>query len=135
MIDELIQVAAQSIGETVEAMLGRCREQKLARARQAVYLVAYEAGMKPYRIAKDFGGRDHKTVTYGIDIAQEMLRRDPDFAKLVEALRFRAPIKRKALPRLLPEVRQDMNEEVLHRSKMKRGSIMLAAAIQRALAA
>jgi len=58
VIDELIQVAADSIGATREEMLGRCKEQRLARARQAVYLVAYEAGMKPYRIAKDFGGRD-----------------------------------------------------------------------------
>ena len=135
VIDELIQVAADSIGATREEMLGRCKEQRLARARQAVYLVAYEAGMKPYRIAKDFGGRDHKTVVYGVDVAQEICRRDPDFLRLVNALRARAPIKRKALPRLLPAVSEDMNEEVLYQAKMKRSSIMLLAAIQRARAA
>lgn len=64
-----------------------------------------------------------------------MCRRDPDFLRLVNALRARAPLKRKALPRLLPAVSKDMNEEVLYQAKMKRSSIMLLAAIQRARAA
>lgn len=134
VINELIQIAAEYIEKTPDDILNHGRQPILARARQAAYLVAYESGMNPYQIGRAMN-RDRKTIVYGIDIALEMYRREPKMAKLIDALRSRSPVKRKKLPELLPIIRADLDEELSDNAKIKRGSIMLAAAIQRARAA
>lgn len=63
-------------------LLGDYRFRFVARARQALYLALRRRGWSYHRIGQLLN-RDHSTVMYGVQIALEIERRDPEYARKV----------------------------------------------------
>lgn len=76
------------------------RKRHVVRARQAAFLVAYEAGVSGNAIARAFG-LDHSTVLYGRQQAQNIADRDPCFAAAIDEMRAAAGF----TPEFSPETR------------------------------
>jgi hypothetical protein len=92
-IADIIHHASQLSGLTVGTLVGKSREQRIVRVRQAVMLIAREQvsdGTTAYsypQIGRALGGKDHATIIHGCDKAALIADRDPVYAGFIDALR------------------------------------------------
>lgn len=63
------------------------------RARWAVMKAARECRFPLKRIGERLGGRDHSTVRHGLFRAEQLASEDPDFRRLLDAVRAELPAK------------------------------------------
>lgn len=83
----LQELAAQIFGVPVPRLLGKCRSDRLARARFALMLVYFEMGWSYPRIANAVGRSDHKTAIHGVKRAIEICQTNAFFNSAVCRLR------------------------------------------------
>jgi hypothetical protein len=92
-IADIIHHASQLSGLTVGTLVGKSREQRIVRVRQAIMLIAREQvsdGTTAYsypQIGRALGGKDHATIIHGCDKAALIAGRDPVYAGFIDALR------------------------------------------------
>jgi hypothetical protein len=136
LVGDLVKVAAQHLCITPAEVRGRQRHNIYARARQAVSLVAFEAGRGYSEIGRGLQ-IDHTSVIYAVRKARILLDRDDkSFCRLVEALRTLKPAKIEAAPIVvLPTITKQMDQGFADQVSRHRGSILLAQAIMQARAA
>jgi chromosomal replication initiator protein len=90
LVSQIVDAASDLTGFTPAELIGPVRERRLVHVRFSVYYVAQRlTGKSLPLIGRLLGGRDHKTILYGIRRARELLRSDPAFARMVEALMAR----------------------------------------------
>ncbi len=87
----VVDAVASYFAIQVEALRGRKRDQRTARARQvAMYLLREELQLGPTAIGRILGGKDHTTVMYGCDRIANLLSVDPrlrrDILRIRESL-------------------------------------------------
>jgi hypothetical protein len=140
----LVEQATRIFALGPDEICGRRRHTYITGARNAVYLVAYEAGWSSICIGQVIG-RDHSTVLHGRDVARRDAERSPDYAARVAELReFAAspiyiPYRERQPPKLTPpklkSPPKDKYEPLTSGEKdqdmRKTGSLALFAAIQR----
>lgn len=158
VVDRIIDIAAKLCDVSYGEVIGSMRSNRFMRARMAVSLVASERGCPFSLIGKVMGKRDHSTIINATEKAKVAIRRDPQFAFIVNELsrllntdcvvddimsavppQRPRPEKRKAKPekkgRRMNEEEWDDYNSANHRIAMQKGSMKLKAAIERALAA
>lgn len=84
----MIHVAAQIFEVSDAEIIGPARHRAVLLARQAIYLVAIEAGRwSTPQIGRVIGGRDHSTILHGRITATERAKRDPAYSSQIDQLR------------------------------------------------
>lgn len=84
-IADLVVIAAQLTDVTVEEIYGRGRPRRIARVRQAISVVASNAGNSTTKVGRVLG-IDHTSVCYARQVVPEIARRDPEYADLLSDL-------------------------------------------------
>lgn len=85
-IADLIAAAAAHSNLTTEQITGPFRFRPIIMARQAVCLLAPEAGHSSTLVGMSLGGRDHSTILHGRDTARERAKRDPSYAAFIASV-------------------------------------------------
>lgn len=88
IISDIVAVTADTLGVSVEQIVGRVRVKRYANARQIAYLIAREQGFSFPDIARATG-RDHTTVLYGTTAIAEKAARNPALAARIDLVRKR----------------------------------------------
>jgi chromosomal replication initiator protein len=97
---EIINKCAELFDVHPRDLVSDARFGFLIPARFALYKTLHMRGWSYSRIGRELGGRDHATVIHGVNRADYMMEKDPDYTRKVELL---ADMKPKALdPSLLP---------------------------------
>ena len=86
-IREIQRATAAAFGVPLEAMTERGATRTLSRARHAAMLLSRRLTSKSSVVIGRAFNRDHATVLYGIERAQDICWRDPAFRLLVDAAR------------------------------------------------
>lgn len=106
--DQVLARVAEVYQVPVAELRGRCRRRHVGHARQAAMLALRRlCELSLEAIGAQLDGRDHTTVQYGIDAAEDRARHDVDERRridLVLAIGRLTPASRPA-PRLLPGAR------------------------------
>lgn len=90
-ISDLVYIAAGLSGVADTDITGPKRFRHIVMVRQAVMLVAFEQRAISYpQIGQRLGGRDHSTVVHGVKAARERAKRNPEYARFIDRLRFDA---------------------------------------------
>ncbi len=86
----VLSAVADSFGVSVDRLLERDRSRQAAVPRQiAMYLLREDAKLSLPQIGEVMGGRDHTTVMYGCDKANEMMERDDRLRRQMVQIRER----------------------------------------------
>lgn len=86
-IETLLQRVADHFGIEVKALHGQGRTKELSQARQvAMYLIKTKYGRSLQRIGDFFGGRNHASVIYAIQICEQDIERHPQLRKFVQGM-------------------------------------------------
>jgi len=92
-IANVLESVSAAFGFSVHELRSHRKDQPLADARQAAYLLALDLTEHgPVMIGRRIGGRDHSTVSKGSRVARARYADDEDYAVLVEAARQAALI-------------------------------------------
>lgn len=86
-IGHIINAVSANTGHSPEMLRGPRRIQRLAHARQIVYMLAYE--MCPHESTNTIGralNRDHTTVMFGISQVKRRLRESADLVRLIDKI-------------------------------------------------
>lgn len=154
-VRRIIEQASRIYGIPASIILSHRRHRDYVRVRQAVCLVACEAGWSSTHIGNIMAGRDHSTILHGRDAASILAERDPVYAaRLAELREFaRGPADRPYIgepagpiqiaktarevisARLAkpskPRLRSPFENDERERDSRRNGSIRLLEAIQR----
>jgi len=85
-LDRALDTASRVFEVPRREITGRCRVKSVSRARQAVFSALYRAlETSSVELAWRFG-RDHSTVLWNIERADERWHVDPDYADRVRAI-------------------------------------------------
>lgn len=84
----LLQAVADAYELPVRALTGRGRRQYAVRARQAAMWLLRERydGLSLVAVGELLGGRDHSTVSYGIEQVEQRRQHDSAFARRLDEL-------------------------------------------------
>ena len=85
VMNQLVEKASRVTQFRPAAIRGPSRERSVAHVRFALMALAREKGLSTPAIARGLGRKDHTTVLSGLQRAA-VLRNDPDFSALVQAL-------------------------------------------------
>jgi hypothetical protein len=85
-VRRIVEQATRIFALGPNEICGPRRPSYVTMARNAVYLVAYEAGWSSVRIG-GIVGRDHSTVLHGRDVARRDIKRSAEYAARVQELR------------------------------------------------
>jgi chromosomal replication initiator protein len=86
-VESLLQDVAAHFGIETKAILWQGRTKEVSQARQvAMYLIKTKYGWSLQRIGDYFGGRNHASVIYAIQICEQELQRQPQLRKFVQGL-------------------------------------------------
>lgn len=77
-VKDVVIAVSREAGIPTEALLGRSRQQPLARWRHLAYLLAHELTHQPLVQIGQAMDRDHSTVWHGCNRANERLRDDEE---------------------------------------------------------
>jgi chromosomal replication initiator protein len=86
-VETLLQQVANHFGIEVKAICGQGRTKEVSQARQvAMYLIKTKYGRSLQRIGDYFGGRNHASVIYAIQICEQEIQRQPQLRKFVQGI-------------------------------------------------
>lgn len=86
-VDTLLDQIAHHFWVEKEEVLWQGRAKELSQARQvAMYLIKTKLGRSLQRIGDLFGGRNHASVIYAIQICEQELQRQPQLRKFVQSV-------------------------------------------------
>lgn len=86
LIGDLIKEVSRDFDILPADLLGKSQRQDYIPARFALYAVLRRLGMPVTRIGSVCGGRDHKTIRYGVERAEWMMERDSIYREKIERL-------------------------------------------------
>lgn len=86
LIGDLIKEVSVAFDIQPMELLGKCQRQKYIPARFALYAILKKRGMSLTRIGSVCSGRDHKTISHGIERAEWMMARDDIYREKIERL-------------------------------------------------
>lgn len=87
-IEDIQRIVARHYNIAKNDMLSARRTRNIVRPRQiAMYLSRVLTLRSMPEIGRQFGGRDHTTILHGVRTIENLIGRDPDFAKEVEGLK------------------------------------------------
>ena len=76
---------SRSFGVSVSDIRSQKREAKISKARQiAVYIVRGITQLSMAEIGKEFGDRDHSTIVYTIQQAEQSIKKNPTLKETVD---------------------------------------------------
>jgi len=85
--EDILHKIAPYFGVEPSAILGQSRIKELSQARQlAMYMAKTKFGRTLQRIGDYFGGRNHASVIYAIQICDQELQRQPQLRKFMQGL-------------------------------------------------
>lgn len=85
--EEILEKVAQKFGVTVKQLRGKGREKKLTQARNAaVWLLRKKGGFSLATIGETLGGRDHSTISNGLERATTQKRSDRGYSKAIQSI-------------------------------------------------
>jgi len=93
--EDILSSVAEGFGVTVEELKGPGRSARVARPRQVgILLLHEEAALSRSQIGRLLGGRDHSTISYGLERAGKLLEADAELRRRVRMLRegLRVPV-------------------------------------------
>ena len=77
-IEKIIDEVARTYGTTTEDIRSSKRQANISRARQIAIYVVREITQQPLEyIGKEFGNRNHSTMVYSVQQAEELMEKDP----------------------------------------------------------
>lgn len=85
--DTVLELAARAFEIDQASLLDSSRTGPAPLARQAVYLALYNATSGSYSDVAKALGKNHSTVSYGVEQAQLRCQNDSDYAAIVQRLR------------------------------------------------
>ena len=86
-VESLLKQVADHFGIEVQAICGQGRTKEVSQARQvAMYLIKTKYGWSLQRIGDYFGGRNHASVIYAIQICEQEIQRQPQLRKFVQGI-------------------------------------------------
>ncbi len=86
-VSKIIEEVARSYGVTAAEIRSARRSAKISTARQvAVYVVREITQMSMVAIGEEFGGRDHSTISYGLQQIEKNMQTDSHLKAMVEDL-------------------------------------------------
>lgn len=100
---DIIAAALDVSGVDRAVLMSPLRKRQVSTLRHAIAIVGKECGQSLTRIGTALG-RDHSSVLNGQRKAADRMRRDPDFAALVQAIRDWRPVERVAVEQVAPPV-------------------------------
>lgn len=92
-VDDIIATVAKHSGLRRADLRSKSRKQPIVRARQIAMYLCHKRNMSYVAIGKEFGKRDHSTVSYGCEQVKHFLQTDKAYRREVEELE--ASLKRK----------------------------------------
>jgi chromosomal replication initiation ATPase DnaA len=87
-LQSIITSAAELFEVDAGAITSRSRDREITAARQAIYYALYRRRRKPLSLARigQILGRDHTTVSYGVQIAEQRAEHDADYRAALDLL-------------------------------------------------
>lgn len=83
-VDQIIAEVARTYNVSVEDIKSSRRQARISLARQvSMYVIREIKQLSMESIGEAFGGRDHSTVVYAIQVVEEKMRKDPSTKKTV----------------------------------------------------
>jgi chromosomal replication initiator protein len=93
--EDILSLVAEGFALTVDDLTGSGRSAHVARPRQVCMLLLHEeAALSRSQIGRLLGGRDHSTVSYGLERIRKLLESDAELRRRVRMLReeLRVPV-------------------------------------------
>lgn len=91
LIADIKMMVARRLHTSLDDLESHRRQRYITRPRQiAMYLCRELTGHSLPEIGRYFGNRDHTTVLHAVRLVPELMKRDPDLAAEVKALRAAA---------------------------------------------
>lgn len=85
-LDDIIAIVAKKHGLRRSDLRAKTRKKEVVCARQIAMYLCHKRGMSYSSIGKEFGKRDHSTVTYSCQQVDHLLRTDKEYRRQVEEL-------------------------------------------------
>ncbi|MCI6643627.1 MAG: chromosomal replication initiator protein DnaA [Alloprevotella sp.] len=85
-VDDIIASVAKQYGLRRADLRSKSRKQPIVRARQIAMYLCHKRNMSYVAIGKEFGKRDHSTVSYGCEQVKHFLQTDKAYRREVEEL-------------------------------------------------